>query len=151
MYKFLGRHFRESVALILSVIIAVGGLYFAWTKDPISLNRAGAAIIIIGVLLAASRFQEWVEQKAYRFVEDNIDQSVDSAIKKVEKQHGELDPDVRVSIRTKTMANISDELGRIFEADKKRIKAWEVVLVVVGTFLNGFGDCLVALVKNLVT
>jgi len=63
LYRFIGKHLPEIFALISAIVFLVVGLYLAFNFSPVWLNRAGALIIITGVLLAASRFHEWVAQK----------------------------------------------------------------------------------------
>ena len=54
---------------------------------------------------------------------------------------------IMAEVRTETLA----KLDLIFEQDKKRIKNLEVILIILGTFLNGFGDYIVGVLKSYVT
>lgn len=149
MHPYFGRHFREVISSVLTLIAAGGGLYLAWTESAVWLNRAGAAVIIIGVLAATSRFQEWIEQKADSFVEEHFEPTTAKVIAELESLHGELPEELKKTIRTETRASLTKSLEKIFDGDRRRIKSWEVGLVILGTFLNGFGDWLVNIAKSL--
>ena len=56
IYVFLGKHTPEVLALIVSVSALVVGVWSAWCRDPISLNRGGTVIAIVGVLLACTGY-----------------------------------------------------------------------------------------------
>ncbi len=148
VYVFFGRHIPEVWALFFAGITLLLGSYAAWTNQAVWLNRAGAIIVIIGVLLAASRFHEWVRSKVSKFIDDDFDSIAKSAIGAVEREAGPLDAERRSTIMAEVRAETFAELDQIFEQDKKRIKNLEVGLVVLGTFLNGFGDYVVGLLKS---
>lgn len=148
MYRFLGRHPVELLAVLASTIAIVGGALLAWFRDPMCLNRAGALVIIIGVLLAASRFQDWVQQKVRLFLDANYESLADNALKSVEMETRPLSDADRRRVKEKMKGMVQKDLADHFEGVRKRMRAWEVCLVVIGTFLNGFGDLLVTLLKN---
>lgn len=148
MYRFLGRHPVETLTVLASSVAIVGGALLAWFQDPMWLNRAGALIIIIGVLLAASRFHDWVQQKVKLFVEANYESFADDALKSVEEETRPLSDTDRRRVKEKMKGMVQKDFARHFEAVRQRMRAWEVCLVVIGTFLNGFGDLLVTLLRN---
>lgn len=149
MHRFIGRHAPEFFAMLGAAVVVLWCGLLAWFVDPQWLNRGGALVIIVGVLLAASRFHEWVQRKLAAFLETNYDRIADDALRTVEKEMRPLSDDERDIVKAKMKNKISKESSDIFEADKKRLKAWEVWLVVSGTFLNGFGDALIRLLRNL--
>jgi hypothetical protein len=147
MFRYFGHHFREVISSLLTLVVTVGGFYLAWTVNPAWLNRAGAAIIIIGVLAATSRLQDWIEQKAHRYIAENLESTAAQVITELESQHGEFSVELKQTIRSKAGERLINHLATTFESDKRRMKSWEVTLVVLGTFLNGFGDWLVTIAK----
>jgi hypothetical protein len=147
-YVFVGRHTPEIWALFFASVTLVLGCYAAWTKQPIWLNRAGAIIVIIGVLLAASRFHEWVRSKVSNFIDQDFDAIAKSAVGAIERETGALSDERRSHIIEEVRAETLAELDQIFEQDKRRIKNLEVALVVLGTFLNGLGDYVIGLLKS---
>jgi len=148
VYIFLGRHTPEVWAIFLASITLLLGSYAAWINQAVWLNRAGAIIVIIGVFLAASRFHEWVRSKVSNFIDQDFDSIAKSAICVVEREAGPLSDERRAIIMAEVRAETLAELDQIFEQDKKRIKNLEVILVVVGTFLSGFGDFMVGVLKS---
>jgi hypothetical protein len=148
MYRFIGRHTPEILALLCATVAVVWCSLLAWFVDPPWLNRGGALVIIVGVLLAASRFQEWVQQKLATFMETNFDSIADDALRTVEKEARPLSDAERSTIKAQMKVTIHKNFAEIFEADERRLKAWEVWLVVLGTFLNGFGDFLIRFLKS---
>lgn len=158
LYRFVGKHLPEILALIGSTIVFIVGIYLAFNFEAVWLNRAGALIIIIGVLLAASRFHEWVAQQVITRMEKNPDEFSLLALDIHEKQTGtHLSEEERIKflsmVKEQLTKNLASEewfvkhIGSIVEPAKQRIKLWEIYLVVAGTFLNGFGDYIVSLWK----
>ena len=149
LYHFIGKHLPEICALIASAVMLAVGSYLAWNYNPAWLNRAGTLIIIIGVLLAASRFHDWVQQKMAGFIEANYETISQDALAALEKRANEpLSEEKRASFRSTVKERILNDLGSLFEPDKRRLKLWEIYLVVCGTFLNGFGDYIISLLKG---
>src|SRR5258705_5916050 len=79
---------HEIVALVAALAAAGGGLFLSFSYDPAWLNRAGAVVIIIGVLLAASRLSEVLELKVATFVETNFDGTYDEVVAEIQRQPG---------------------------------------------------------------
>lgn len=108
-------------------------------------------MIIVGVLLAASRFQERVQSKVLGFIETNFDSVAEQSLLTVQSEGGlSLTPEERAQVKVKIKPAIHKHLAEVLEEDRRRIKAWEVWLVVLGTFLNGFGDYVVVQLKPLI-
>lgn len=148
MYRFIGRHAPELIAVLASSFVILAGSYLAWFHNPAWLNRAGSLVIIVGVLLAASRFHEWVQQKLAAFLKTNYDAVADEVLRTVAEETTPLSDEYRRKVKALMKTGIRKDFARIVETDRRRIRAWEVLLVVVGTFLNGFGDYLISVLKN---
>lgn len=148
LYVLVGRHAPEIWALFFTTIFLVGGLYLAWNREAAWLSRAGALIIIVGVLLAASRFHEWVQGKVGHFVEEHLDTTVKDVIANFEKESGPIGDRDRNTIRSTAKNRVHEELNAFFDKEKRRVKHLEVALIVAGTFLNGLGEYLIELLKN---
>lgn len=154
LYIFLGRHTPELIALLASSIVLVIGIYLAWAGNPVSLNRAGTLITIIGVLLAASRFHEWLADKAYDVFVTNPEQISQRVLTIAERQRGApLCDEERESVLRDVAAELSNkeevrqEFVNLIQPDKKRLKAWELYLVIGGELFSGFGDYIIATLK----
>lgn len=148
MYTFIGRHTPVVIALVFSCGAVITGTWLAWRGDPIWLNRTGAMIIIAGVLLGASRFYEWVQQKVGDYIQANFDTIASKALNAVDAERTEpLSHEDRNRIHDQVKEGLHKDFGEIFAEGKSRLKKWELYLVVIGTFLNGFGDFLISLIR----
>jgi hypothetical protein len=149
LYILIGKHFPEICALTASVVVLSGGSYLSWNYDLVWLNRAGTLIEIIGVLLAASRFHEWIQQKVSDEFEQNKESIYRETIARVETEAGEvLSDEKRIKFRAAFKEQFFEQLGTAIEPHKRRIKLWEIYLVICGAFISGFGDYIVALLKS---
>jgi hypothetical protein len=148
-YAFVGRYWVDCVALLGSSATLAAGVYLASTSSPVWLNRAGSLIVIIGVILAASRFHQWLEHWTSTFFERNYDSVFKDVAAEIGKQQGDpLSPEFRDALRSGVKERVQKRLVAKFEADRTRFKLYELYLIVGGTFLNGFGDYLVCLFKT---
>jgi len=154
LYHFVGKHTPEILALLVSAIVLVVGGVLAWKTDPAWLDRAGSLIIIVGVLLAASRYHEWLIQRVSEIIDNSPELIFQKALAIVERKKGTPVSDEERNI---LLENIKEEfknkeelksyMHSLIEPEKKRLKLWEIYLVVGGTFLNGFGDFIISLIK----
>lgn len=139
---------REIAAFMAAAIIIAIGVHLAITDKEVWLNRAGALVIIVGVMLATSRINELLAAKVVTFTDGNFDLVFAETLASLEQ---ELDEKLPTKRRDDLKASIHKEMvskmGSLLEERKRLFKLYEVGLVVVGTFLNGFGDWLVCLFK----
>ncbi|MBX9895070.1 MAG: hypothetical protein K2Y09_07820 [Nitrosomonas sp.] len=147
-FIFIGKHKPDIYALILSFLCLIIGLCLGLNSEPIWLNRSGAIIIIIGVCLAANNFPEWVQTEALQGLEKELPNIMQEAIMEFEKDErlvtDEKRKSIEVDIKSRIQKNLNNHSGKI----KNRIKKLEITLIVLGTFLNGFGDYFIGLLKN---
>jgi hypothetical protein len=94
--------------------------------------------------LAASRFHEWVQDQA----ENDIDAIASVAMADIESKTVPLADEYRKRVILDVKTGIQIELDEFFKKKKRRIKNLEVFLIVIGTFINGFGDYLIGLLKS---
>jgi ABC-type nickel/cobalt efflux system permease component RcnA len=148
-YRFIGRYWLDTSALVLSTLVLAGGAYLAWTKDKVWLNRAGSLIIIIGVAVAATRFHEWLQSKANDFIEENYNSIFNDTAESIEKEGGiTLSEQDRDRLHSKLKTHVQQHLAAVVEQDKRRVSLYEIYLVIAGTFINGFGDYAIAMIKT---
>jgi len=93
-------------------------------------------------------------QKVSETIEKNPERFFHDALAIVEKKKG---APLSEEERTAVLENISEEyknkeeltsyMHSLIEPEKKRLKLWEIYLVVGGTFLNGFGDYIISVLK----
>lgn len=93
-------------------------------------------------------------QKVAESIEKNPELFFQKALAVFEKRKGAPITDEE---RANILANIKEQyadkefltnhMTTLIEPDKKRLKLWEIYLVVGGTFLNGFGDYIISILK----
>lgn len=148
MYQFIGKHLPEILAVLVAAVVALVGLYLAWFCEPVWLNRAGALIIITGVALAASRFHERVHDRALAAIQANYNLLIEEMAKKFESPDGPTNSQERERLRVMMMPAIRSAFAQSLELNARRIRMWEIWLVIIGTFLNGFGDYIISIAKR---
>lgn len=148
MHQFIGKYLPEILALLVAAVVALVGLYLAWFCEPVWLNRAGALIIITGVALAASRFHERIHGRALATIEANYDLLIEEMAKKFDSPDGPTSNEERERLRVKMMPAIRQAFTKSLELNARRIRMWEIWLVIIGTFLNGFGDYIISIAKR---
>lgn len=155
VYLFVGKYFPEVAAIAVSGVALSIGLVSGWDNDPENFNRAGSILIVVGVVLAVSRYSEWMLGKTKIDIEKNRLVFIESLLSKIEDRTGRpLSDGERVSARLNLNRQI--DKGEIFdefstnylESSRSRLRSWEVWLVVLGTLVSGFGDLFVHWLKN---
>lgn len=150
MHQLIGKYLPEILALLLTGVTILVGLYFAWFIEPVWLNRAGALIIITGVTLAASRFHEKAHSRALSAIEANYDLLIKEVSEKLANLNSETVSETRSDYLRQTMLPaIRQAFVKSLETNARRIRMWEIWLVIIGTFLNGFGDYIITLTKRI--
>jgi len=167
LYKFIGPH--EIIAFLAAAIFLAGGLYLALFLEEIWLNRTGALIIIVGVLLASSRFHEkkLIEMRAKSEKEfeshfKTLGQVYEGWDKVMDALENVNDIKTNINIKKIDLAKkielvemeselktlIKEMYDELHTKSKIIIKKYEIILIVLGTLLNGFGDLLILLVRH---
>lgn len=140
----VSRHEKTAVACALACLVF--GVFMSVHFEPTWLNRSGSLVIVVSVLLAASRLTEITEAKLQKLIGDNFEKGMDSAIEVIEKTHGHsLDKYQRGALKEGVYTSMTRAFSELFEAWRRRVKIYEVSLVVAGTLVNGFGDWLFCL------
>lgn len=148
MYQFIGRWHDLIAASALTTIAIVTGAYLAYYYQPVWLNRAGSLIIIVGVILAVNRIHDIFEKRFIVLFDKDGDRIVDRALELSGKQlNRPLAPEQRSELKDLTRAELRDQLRSLTSQRKLVFRYFEVWLIVIGTFLNGFGDYLVCLFR----
>lgn len=140
---------HEKLAVLLAGASLSTGLVLALCFAPIWLNRAGSVVIVIGVLLATSRLADISEANVAKLINDNFDKGIADAIQNVEETHSHiLENDQREALRKGVYASITKGFAGLFEDWRRRVKRYEVSLLVAGTLVNGFGDWVFCLART---
>lgn len=121
---------HEKLAVLLAGASLSAGFVLAWWSAPIWLNRAGSVVIVIGVLLAASRLADISEANVEKLISDNFDKGMAGVILNIEKTHNHiLDNDQREALRKGVYTSITEGFAGLFEDWRRRVKRYEASLV----------------------
>jgi hypothetical protein len=105
--------------------------------------------VVIGVVLAASHFHQWLEHWTSTFFEQSYDSIFKGVAAEIGRQQGDpLSPKFRDALHSEVKGSVRKQLASNFEGDRSRFKLYELYLILGGTFLNGFGDYVVCLFKT---
>lgn len=86
--------------------------------------------------------------KVAAFVEGNFDLVFAETLTSLEQElNAKLSPERRDELKKQIHKEMLGEIGALLDERKHLFKLYEVGLVVIGTFLNGFGDWVVCLFK----
>lgn len=145
MYRFIGKWHDLLLGIASTLVVLVVGSYLAYKYQPVWLNRAGSLIIIIGVILAVNRIHEIYEK---RFVE-LFDKTDEKGFVGLVEQNLErpLVPEERKDLIGQVRKTLIDQLQTRTTERKRIFRYFEIWLIIVGTFLNGFGDYLVCMFR----
>jgi len=147
MYRFVGKWHDLIIALLLTLVIFVTGSYLAYFHNPVWLNRAGSLIIIVGVILAVNRIHEIFENRFIKLL-DGEDEKIIQEVLTEHKVDKPLSSEQRAKLKEVIQTKFADALRSVTLSRKIIFKYFEVWLIIVGTFLNGFGDYIVCLFKS---
>jgi len=149
MYRFIGKWHDLIAGLLSTIILIVGGTWLAYYYQPVWLNRAGSLIIIIGVILAVNRIHDIFEKRLINLFDRDGDKILNDVVELSERDLDRpLTPEQRAELKELARIELVNQL-RSATAERKHIfRYFEVWLIIIGTFLNGFGDYLVCLLKS---
>jgi len=149
MYRFIGKWHDLIAAVVSTIVVLIVGTYLAYYYQPVWLNRAGSLIIIIGVILAVNRIHEIFENRFINLFDRDGDKVLNDVVEKCEKKFDKpLTTEEHAELKELARPELVSLL-RSTTAERKHIfRYFEVWLIIVGTFLNGFGDYLVCFLKS---
>jgi hypothetical protein len=149
VYIFVGRYLPGIAALVALLSLLVGGVVLGLRDDPLWANRAGSLIVVVGILLGASRYYERQITSILARIYGDRALFVRSHIGTIEATLGRsITPEERIQVALSTSKALDKKKAiesitrRLVEPDIGRIKIWEILIVIVGTVVNGFGDLL---------
>jgi hypothetical protein len=151
----VGHNVVDILASLLCLVTLVLGLYLGWTISPQWLNRFGSILVIIGVWIAFIRLEQWFEPILIEVLGKH-DLFINSAAGSVFNRESDNNLTLSDGDRDRVLLLFKNELYKEFTSVimghyKQRQKFYEIYLVIGGTFLNGFGDLIIDLVRNFVT
>jgi len=149
MYGFIGKWHDLIAGVVSTIALIVAGIYLAFHYQPVWLNRAGSLIVIIGILLAVNRVHKIFENRFIEMFDKDGDKVLSDIIELTEKRVDKPLTAAQVA-NLKGLARIAlvRQLPAVTTERKHIFGYFEVWLVIIGTFLKGFGDYLVCLFKS---
>src|ERR1700691_4923731 len=149
IYIFVGRHAPEVWGLAISALVLVICIPLAWNQQPTWLNRGGAMITIVGVLLAYVDFSKWIRSRADMFWTNNADVIARNALANATGKAGAMSAKQLETLITEAKTEVFGELDQTLAIERRLVRHLEVILVILGTFLNGFGDYIICALKSI--
>jgi hypothetical protein len=149
MWKPTRLNWQEPTAYLVASATLAAGLYLALKCNQDWLARAGSLIIVYGVLLAASRKYDIVQAKMLKLMRDHRKSHPDFIRSALERKLGRRPTDAEAHHEG---ADFYDEVERdideVIQERRRIFKLHEVILVVGGTLINGFGPWLFAFIRS---
>ena len=131
----------EVIALTLTGIFLGLGIYLGLSNEAAWLGRFGSLIIIIGVLLAATRFTETLASRVDTFLKNNGPLIVKAIIEDHKNFHGrELSHEYKSKLIRDAEASLKENFSAYQSSRIRVFKLYEIGIVSFGTLVNGFGE-----------
>ena len=142
-------NWQEPAAYTTAIIFAVIGLVAGYSKDPDWLGRAGSLVIVVGVLLAASRKMDLLHKEINKVIRENAPAASSSARDALLKKYGREPTASEIqSLTLKVLEEMTKDMSNVMDKRRHVFKLHEVALVVAGTLLNGFGPWLIGAARS---
>ncbi|MBV8634918.1 MAG: hypothetical protein JO002_10545 [Burkholderiaceae bacterium] len=131
---------QEPAAYSLSILLLVSGGYLSLSYDPDWMGRAGSLIIVCAVLLASSRKFDVLQAQAITFINERAQHEKEEIKKILTTPAGNMPSDEEVDAMVNKILEDSHGVVEEIIDDRRRVfKIHEIILVIVGTLINGFG------------
>jgi cobalamin biosynthesis protein CobD/CbiB len=140
-------NWHEPAAYISAGIALAWGVLASLKIDSAWLGRAGAVVIVVGVLLASSRKIDDLHQRVLKFVDGYRSSNPQQVRDEFRSLKGREPTEVEAKeLEDAVYASANEDIDSLIEQRRRIFKLHEVALVVVGTLTNGFGEWLMKLV-----
>ncbi|GAA5012964.1 hypothetical protein GCM10025794_01160 [Massilia kyonggiensis] len=152
MGRFYKLTWQEPLAYFVSAASLLMGAWFAGKGIADAIASAGAVTVVCGVLLASSRKIDALHTKTINFINSRRESERLSIKEMMTSSKGTAPSDEEVNEVLETV--LKDSAGIIAELIDKRRRAFkihELILVIVGTLINGFGPFIAKGVLKLVS
>lgn len=137
---------REWYAIVIALTLACTGLWLGVTVHADWLSRFGALVVIVGVIFATSELPKALERRARAIAKVTSALLFREWVTKLEdKGHQTLTQAQRDELWRFHEKLNEQNVERDASLPKRRFLFVETLIVCVGTFFNGFGQWIVAL------
>lgn len=141
MWRLNKHNWHEPAAYCTVLLVTVFGVWAGLKYEPAWLGRSGSLVIVIGVLLAASRKVETLSEIVLKFVDQH--RKKNSNLVRDEYRKLKMTEPTGAEVRALEDAvyqSAKDEIAVLMNERRWILKLHEVAIVVAGTLLNGFGE-----------
>jgi hypothetical protein len=140
MGRFYKSSWQEPLAYFVSAASFMTGVWFAGKGTADAMASAGAVVVVCGVLLASSRRIDALHTKSINFVNSRREperlliKEMMTSSKGTAPSDKEVDDIVETAIK-----DGSAIIGELIDERRRAFKIHELILVIAGTLVNGFG------------
>lgn len=139
---------RERCAVVISLTFLIIGLWLGVKVHADWLSRFGALIIIVGVVFAISDLPMALERRARAIAKVTSALVFQDLLKKFEEEnHQTLTHAERYELWRRHEILNNENIEREASRPRKRFLIVEATIICAGTFVNGFGQWIVTLLR----
>lgn len=128
----------ESIAIGVSVSILIAGYIWGLYTKPVNFARTGSLVTIVGIWFAMLDLAGWLDRAFDQWVERQI-QDI-GPIPPAFGKNAEARTRERQERRQSQVAGIRMGFAEKKEQAKRRLRTVEGLILILGTFVWGFGD-----------
>lgn len=147
MCKLIKSHLHEVSAYTAALIALYIGFDFASRNHAEPLGAAGATIIVFGVLLASSRKFERMQAKVINFINSRREPERETVKLILADSCGSTSKEEVDQLLDGIIQDLVKQSTALIDQRRKLFKIHEVVLVCLGTLVNGFAPFIMQLAK----
>lgn len=138
----------ERLAVGTATALFIAGLSIGYAGESIWLNRFGSLIIVVGVVMAAIKVSDILNQQIEQFMAQGHQQQMEQLIDANRSFFGgELPPGFKEKLESDVSSKIRETFATYKQKRLDRVKRVEIGVLVFGTLTNGFGDYLLSFFK----
>ncbi|HZW20626.1 hypothetical protein [Noviherbaspirillum sp.] len=139
---------REAGAVFLALALFVAAFVVGYHFGAAWAGRIGSLIIIVGVWFAFSDIPQVLREQAERMSGIRLELEIYSEIDRLEdERHYPLNDEEKAQVRRRVTNEKKKNLQKAAGASAERFVLVEVLIVCIGTFVNGFGEWIVVCMK----
>ena len=146
MWRPTRLNFQEPLAYLGCFVAASMGWHYGVKNDHDWLGRAGSVMVVIGVLLAASRKVDVLRDKTETFLQKHLNDNSNEVRRGLKERFNKEPTDEEVSLMQNAIyAEARAEIEPLIQQRRRIFKLHEILIVISGTLLNGFGSWLITI------
>lgn len=152
MGRFYRLSWHEPLAYFVSVLSLIIGAWLAGKGIGDAIASAGAVVVVCGVLLASSRKIDELHAKTINFINSRRASERLSIKEMMTSSKGTEPSDEEVDeILETVLKDGAAIIGELINERRRVFKIHELILVIAGTLVNGFGPFIAKAVLKLIS